>query len=135
MADTAENFRTFLLTDATITSLVGTRVFQNSVPQAKDLPYIWFTRRRVAYLEVLGETGATPYQEFFDVECVDDDVDGAIDLAEAVRAQVNGHSGTMGTATYQWVNVQDQFEDYVPRNLDADEFLSIASLNVEVINQ
>ena len=135
MASTGENLRTFILTSTGISALVSTRVYENTVPMSKDLPFIWYQRRTVQNLDILGEAEAVPYLEYYDVECVDDSVDGAIDLADLTRTKLEGHSGTMGTTVYQWVSVRDQRDDYISRMQAADEQLSISALDVEIINQ
>lgn len=134
MTATGENLRTFLLADGTVAGLVGTGVYQNVVPEDADLPFVWFARRGIEYLDVLGETESLPMYEYFDVECVDDSVDGTEDLADAVRAALNDHSGTFGDATVQWITVRNQADGYQTKNPDSDEALSISTLDVEIIN-
>lgn len=133
MASTGENLRTFLLADNTVSALVGTRVYQNVVPETAALPFVWFSRRGVEYLDVLGEE-ETPWKEFWDIECVDDDVDGAEDLTDAVRVALNDKHGTFGADTVQWLAVRNQVDGYQARNPDADETLSICSLDLEIIH-
>jgi hypothetical protein len=72
----------------------------------------------------------------YDFEVVATTLDEADDIADLVRTRLHGAHGTLNsTTTYQWVEVQDQREDYVPQNMQADELLHIVSLDVEVINQ
>jgi hypothetical protein len=135
MADAGEDLRSYIVADSTINGIISTRCFQNTVPETATLPFIWFVRRGVEFLEILGEAESTPYREYYDFECVSDEVDQAIDLADAVRARLQGTSGSIGAGTYQWVDVTDQSDTYIPRNIADDERLTIASLAVEVINQ
>jgi len=136
MASTGENLRTLTLADTTVTGYVSTRMYQNTVPQGATLPYIWYMRRGVAGNDVIGEVESVPMHEYWDIECVSDSVDTAIDLADAVRAALDGHSGEYesGGDTVQWIDVRDQSDDYIVRNESADEVLSVASLDVEVVN-
>lgn len=135
MASTGENLRTLILADATVSASVGTRCYQNTVPVSATMPYIWFMRRGLGKLGIIGEV-EEPYNEYFDLECVSDSVDTAIDLADAVRSAIDGHSGEYeaGGDVAAWIDVLDQSDDYQIRNLSADEVLSVASLNVEVTN-
>lgn len=135
MADAGEDLRTYIVADTTVGGIIGTACYQNTVPETVSLPFVWFVRRGVEFLEILGETETKPYREYYDIECVADGVDDAIDLCDAVRARLQGTSGTIGAGTYQWVDVTDQSETYVPRNIADDERLTIAALAVEVINQ
>lgn len=135
MSDTGENFRALLAGTTGITDVVSTRIFQNVVPDTAATPFVWFMRRGVEYLETLGAAESQPYREYFDLECVSTSVDEAIDLSDTVRATINGHSGTMGTGTAAWIDIRDQNDEYMPRNVAADEMVSVASLDVEIINQ
>lgn len=135
MATAAEDLRTFVLTDATVAAAVTARMFENTVPSTSTtLPFIWYRLSGREWLGILGEAESKPYRERFDVECVADDLDDAHDLADAVRAKLDGHKGAMGTGSYQWVHVMDQYEDYQARNLEADEHLHVVAMAVEVIN-
>lgn len=132
---TAEDLRTFVLTESDITDVIGTRMYENTVPgSTTTLPFVWYRMARREFAGVLGQQESKPWQEFYDVECVSDDLDQAHDLAELVRLKLDAHYGTMGSGTYAWVHVLDQYEDYVPRNIEADEHLQIVSLQIEVFN-
>ncbi len=127
------DLRTYMLADATIAGLVGDRCFQNSVPSIKTTrPWLWFRRSRTEPLEVLGDE-EQDHIVAFDVECVSDDLSQAITLRDAVVSRLRNHQGTMGDSTYNWVAVDDKWDDYMPRNLEADEHLQITSVNVEIM--
>lgn len=126
------DLRTFLLADATVAGLVSTRCFQNTIPSIKTtLPWLWFRRSRTDPLEVLSDD--QDHIVAYDVECVSDDLSQAISLRDAVVSRLRNHQGTMGDATYNWVAADDKWDNYVARNLEADEHLQIASLGVEVM--
>lgn len=127
---TDANLRTYVMADATVAAIT-TRYYCNVVPEGADLPFIWARRSRIVKEEVIGQA-ARIQAEWYDLEAVSDDLDVAISLADAVRDRLDGTSGTMGDGSYAWVDVEDQFDDYVPRNQDADEALHIVSLVVEV---
>jgi hypothetical protein len=135
MADTAENLRTKLLADGTIAGLVGTHIHQGTVPQ-NDLatfPYIWFARSSRRLDRVLDEAaGAASDEEWFNVECVSDDLDESQDLAQAVRDDIECFRGTMGTQTVKAVFVEDQDDSYVPRNTAGENELHVAALSLQI---
>lgn len=130
---TDADLRTYVLADASVAAITE-EYYCNTVPEDATLPYIWARRSRIVKEEVLGQA-ARIEAEWFDLECVSDDLGEAIELSDAVRDRLDGTSGAVGDATYAWIDVEDQFDDYVPRNLEADEFLQIVSLVVEVIRQ
>jgi len=130
---TGENLIKHLIDDSNVAAVIADRAFQNVVPAEDALPYVWLMRRGTGDAGTL-EAEDVPYLEYFDVECVALGVDEAVDLAELVRTSLNGQQGTLGDGLVQWVEVRDQSDDYVPRNVDADERLSVASLDLEVTN-
>lgn len=135
MTATAD-LRTYILADAGIAALVGTRMFSNSVPEVYvSVPFIWYRQARVEHLDLLGETEPVPYREYFDLECVSTDLAGAAALAAAIKTRINGKRGVIGSGTYQAITVHDQYEDYQSRMVEADERLQVSALSVEVINQ
>jgi hypothetical protein len=127
---TDSDLRTYVLADGTVSGIT-TSYFQNTVPEAADVPFIWCRRQRIERDETIGEARRT-LAIWYDIECVSSDLDEAISLADAVRDRLEGTSGTMGSGTYAWVTVEDQFDDYVPRNEAADESLHVISLIVQV---
>jgi hypothetical protein len=133
------DIRSYLIADTTgVYAKVGSRVYQNSVPADAALPFVWFRRRGVEFLDILGEVESTPWREYFDFECVAANIDSADELGDAVRTRLHGASGPLPSSTgnfYQWVDVNDQSDDYIPRNMQADETLHVVSLDIDVTNQ
>lgn len=131
MADACADMIDELRADPTVRNLVAARLFAGKVPAGTVLPFIWMQRRGV---EMAGTTDPDeePLKEFLNVECVSDDPSQAVELSAAVRAALDGRSGMLGYSEYSFVIVTDMREGYVPRNMDADEFLHVSSLDVEV---
>lgn len=126
----ATDIRTYLLSDGGITAIT-TRIYVNTVPTKKDVPFVWIRKQSVRYADELGvarQVEAT----FLDIEAVAADLVTAESLIAAVVAALEGATGTLGTTVYAWCLVHDQFDDYVPRNLDADETLEVAAAIAEV---
>lgn len=96
----ATDLRTFLLADAPIAALVGTRVYRAVRNQGDGLPAI-----RVAVISdpsdhaldgVLSARDAT-----VQIDCYDDDWIGVDALADAVETAFDGYSGAIGSRTCQ----------------------------------
>jgi len=52
----------------------------------------------------------------------------------AVAARLEGATGTIGSIAYAKCRVEDQFDDYTPRAIDADEPLHECAMYVELIH-
>lgn len=94
------DLRTFLLADAPIAALVGTRVYRSVRNQGDGLPAI-----RIAIITdpsdhaldgVLSARDAT-----VQIDCYDDDWIGVDTLADTVETAFDGYSGAMGARTCQ----------------------------------
>lgn len=129
-ADVPQDIRTYLLADAAVSGKTS-RCFVNVVPEAKARPFIWLRRSGAGGTGVVGGADSI-WQVRLDLECVAGDLDTASQLADAVRARLEGASGTLGSNSYAWVAVEDQFDDYEIVNQAADEHLESVALNVEV---
>lgn len=134
MSDTSENLREFLLAGELVDARCGGRCYHQYVPRSKRVPFVWIMRRRVEFAEIMGEAPSRPWREYFDLEAVGNTPGQALDLADACRERLMGHSGIMGDDVVAYVDVFDHYDDYVSRNDDAGEYVSIAALNVEVTN-
>jgi hypothetical protein len=132
-----EDLRTFLINDAAIAAIVNDRVSQNKIPQADDLPAIWYRRSTSSdddlTLEV-NQSGETQFSESFDVECIVDvdELDEAEQLASAIKA-LNTSKGTFGTGTMQGVFVSFHDDNYRPTGTQGDDGRHVAALEVEII--
>ena len=131
MADVTADLVDQIQLEPTVRTLVGARVYGAAVPDAAVRPFVWLQRRGVVESGVF-EAEDEPWKELFDVECMADDAADAAELAAAIRVALNGYSGRMGDGVYSWVAVTGAGDDYLPRNLSADEHLFISALDVEV---
>ena len=134
------NLRTFLLEDPAISAVVGDKVFQNKVPtldersEWPDAPYIWFMRSGTEPIPCLDQIpGTQPYREYFDLECCSPEVGQEIELAELIWQRLSYYRGQFGDTWMMAVIVNDHSEQYLYRNNEADEGLSIAALTLELI--
>ena len=105
---------TFLtVTNATVSALVSTRVYAGVTPQGSAVPKISFSRiftNRLQKLEGSSDLPATRYQ----ISCFDDDMVGAIALADAVRGALNDYSGATGAVTIQHASLVDETDLFNP---------------------
>lgn len=135
MADLAENLRTFILADTPIAASIGTRCYQGMAPQSDiaTFPFIWFARSRRQLDRTLdAAAGDAADEQWFDLECISDDLDESQDLAEAVEDRLNNYRGTVGTQTVQAIFVDDQDDNYVPRGTMGETELHVAALSVQI---
>jgi len=136
MADTAEDLRTFLLADATILATVSTRCGQVRAMQDWAEPFLLFFRTGTdgdTERTLNQSVGTKPFREFFDLECVSDNLDEAADLAERIKTYADQFSGTFGGTTIQGMFVTDHDDDYQPRGISDDEAQFVNALRVELI--
>lgn len=104
----------YLLTnDATISELVGTRVFPELADQEQAAPYVVYNIRSNDPSDVQGGPSALDTASI-EVNCYATTYTGAIDLADAVRTCLDRRSGT-----YSGVNVQSV--QYITEVMDFEE--------------
>lgn len=132
MADVCGDLIAKLAATSGVTAYVSTRMYAGKVPTGVALPFIWMARRGIEDSGAT-EAEANPLRELVVVECVSDESTEAVAIADSVRTALNGIRGLIGDNAYSWVGVSDMVETYTPRNLDADEFLHIYSLDIEAI--
>lgn len=132
MADIGENFRTFVLEDTNISAVVGTNMEQNKVDQDTDTPFIYYSR--TAESEDMDHAGNGGISDItFSVQCVDEDIDASLSLAELVKARLDGYKGAFGTQRVLAVFVNDRNDDYYQKPDGGDIGFHVASLSVRVL--
>lgn len=107
-----------LAADVTVAGLVGTRIFPNVVPQDQSLPAISYQRiatSRVWSLE--GPSGLA--QPTFQVNCLAATYDALRTLSAAVRAALDGYSGTASSVAVSVIRLIDEGDlpEVSPANL------------------
>lgn len=132
MADVATRLRTFLLSDATISGIVGERIHQGFVPETTSGDYIWFARSGVEPLRVLASGVIEPLSVRFDLEAISEDIERSQTLAAAIRNKLDAYRGTFVDTTTQGIFVEDHNDDYMPRGIFGDEVVYVAAMNVEI---
>lgn len=110
------------------------KVQQNNTEQGTEFPYVWFQRSGDVTERCID---GAPIQRTidYDLECVSNDLDESLALAAAIKSELDGHQGTLGSgsgAVEAWeVIVADHTDDYLPQNID--EGRHVASLRITII--
>lgn len=126
----SEDFRTYLKTQSTITSVVGSRIVQAPAQMTTKLPMICYRRGNALTDPVLNGGGGGLTETSFDVECRAATQDGAEDLSDALHTLLQATSNvTWGSSTAVGTFVESQADDYafMEEGNDTPEYV-VASL-------
>lgn len=134
MRNLPKDTRTYLLSQSSVTQLVGVNVFCGSVPQPAPDPCIWINRSGTEAAECLGDAaGQEPFKQYMDVECLSNRWETAQAISDAVFALFPTGRVTYGSAAIQGAFVNSQDDNYVSRNAANGEFEHFAALSIEVV--
>jgi len=131
MTSLAEDLRTFLLADSTITKIVDQRVHQDHMPEVSKFPAIWFSRQATDSLLSLDSKVGLVRSDFA-LECISGDMGVREDLSSAVFDKLHGYRGAVGTRSVQGIFVTDQDDTYELRNDLSDFGIGTAALRVSI---
>jgi hypothetical protein len=115
-----DNIRTYLLSQSPISTLVGTdaagsmaRIYSMDRQQNITADSIVYERTGTQHAHML--SGAAGFATaFLSFDCIATTYARAKALAEALRGELQGYSGTMGDATIYSVILQDESDDFDP---------------------
>lgn len=141
MAATAENIRTWLIGSSLVTGIVGgssssahARIFVNHVPdETGSQPFVWLQRISREREQLLNGTHLSIFSEEFAIECIAVGVANAMNLSDYVvqRMEAATPGTTMGSNVVKAVIVEDQDDDYIPKNAqDAGSHISAVRVTV-----
>lgn len=103
----------YLQTQAAVTALVGTRVYQNVLPQGKDYPAVIYQRISTEHAQhTLGAGGLATARMQFD--CWALDAAAAQQVGEALRAALQGFRGEMGDTNIRHCSLENTEGGYDP---------------------
>jgi hypothetical protein len=128
-----ENLKSFLLADDTVKGIVGSRVAYNHLPQASDVPYVWFQQSGSIDDDGIGDAAGAPTRFQYDVECWSERPFQAKQLSSRVQAILNKYRGTFGDTTVQAIFAPSQNDQYVPKAVPADEGFHGSFLSLEIV--
>jgi len=92
------DLRTFLLEQTAITTLIGARIYPVALPQSATKPAL--TYQRISGGEDVTHRGLGPAMALIQIGCWSERYEGALALAQTVRAALSGHRGAMGSSRY-----------------------------------
>lgn len=105
------DFRTILTGDAGVSALVGTKIYWSEIPQGKTRPVICL--HLVSELNNHTMGGTVDLEDAtVQVDCWGDTWTDAITLSEAVKAALDGYSGTVGSTVFQGVFKRSERQDF-----------------------
>lgn len=137
MSNLGIQIREHLLGKSEISTIVGDRVHQNTIPDTVERPTVWFQRRGTQNEDTLdSEPGEEPFRQMFDLEVASPDIDATLDLADLVRARFHNHRGDFGTTgggKLQGCFVEDQDDDYQRRLGSGDVGIHVSAFSIEII--
>ena len=134
MANFPQDLRSYLAGTTTITSHVGVgatvaRIHYNKIPQLSPQSHIWMRTSSDTEQNALDGLGGL-HEAFIDLECVGDTEANTQDLADAVKARLDGVSGTVTSHTVQGMWVSDKDDSYLPKSIDSDDGRHIVAFDV-----
>ncbi|HKJ75398.1 MAG TPA: DUF3168 domain-containing protein [Alphaproteobacteria bacterium] len=107
------DLRTFLLADATISGLVGTRIFPVRAPQGGSFPAMTYTPvSGQRFHNTGGGAGLSGPRIQFD--CWAEAYSEAKSLADALRERLDGYSGSAGSGTVQGAFFDTERDSFEP---------------------
>ena len=117
--------------EATISTLVGSRVYITKAPQTAVLPHIIITQMGTDEYKALDATPGMRSVDF-DIDCKADRSIEAAALGDAVRVFIDDYTGTAGSQTISAVLVNDEGTDYEPPADASDTGVHVTLLDVTI---
>ena len=118
--------------EATISSLVASRVYVNKAPQKAILPYVILTQLGSEEFKSLDNTTSILRMLTIDIDCKADRFIEAESLGNAVRIFLDDYSGTAGSFTIGAVLMNSERHDYEPPDDGSDVGLHVVTLDVDI---
>ena len=126
------HLRTFIIGSSDVSAQISTRCHYNAnVPEYSSKPFVWFRTNTDNEELTLDGTGGL-HEAYVDLECVANTETAAQATADAVKARLHGHRGTVGSVTAKGVFVSDKDDDYLPYMAEANEGAHIVSYTVRM---
>jgi hypothetical protein len=113
-----EGLYSYLTAAAGITALVSTRVYAFRIPQHMTLPCLTYQRISTARVHTHDTSGSTGLaRSRFQFDAWADSYDTAKDITDALRAALNGKTGTLtGTYAIQAALVEEESPELDPQS-------------------
>ena len=118
--------------EATISALVGSRVFIGKAPEKATLPHIVITQMGSEENTSIDGLSGQLRTLTFDIDCRAKRSVEVESLATAVRTFIDDYSGTAGSYTIGAVFVNDEQDDYEPPADGSDVGVHVVTLDVDI---
>lgn len=106
-----EGLYTYLTSQAAITDLAGTRIYPLKLPQGVSYPAIRY--QDISEVGLMAHDGPLDlFKSRFQFDCYARTYIAAKQLAQVLRATINGYAGAMGTVTVEHVFFIDWEDDH-----------------------
>ena len=121
-----------LTEDATVRDIVATRVYAQTAPQGRALPFITYTRvSGMHYHDMTGIEGLANVR--VQVDCWSDKYAQVKQLAERVRLALDGHQGDVGTFDVRSVLLESDNDAFVSPFRGEDTGVHRQSMDFQVV--
>jgi hypothetical protein len=107
------DLRAFILADAAVAALIGTRLYPAIMPQDPVLPattYQWISAIRYPNMDDAGGLSTARVQ----VDCWSDSKAEALEVFEAIRLALDGYRGAFGSIPVYGAFLESERESYEP---------------------
>lgn len=116
--------RSRLLASASVTSLVGSRVYAVAAPAAATLPLVTWRRSGITRSQTLSGPVGVP-QVTVEYQIYAATYEAARDVADAMRVVLDGYAGTVDNTTVRHTSLENE----------ADEFVQLQGSEMPVVYQ
>ena len=108
--------RAHLAADATIASLVGTRIYPTRLPQNPAFPAMTYSQ--IAGPQIATLEGCVAHNPHFQINCFSETYLTALQLADAVEDSINLFMGVMNSEEIVSASIKMNREDIFEENVD-----------------
>lgn len=118
--------------EATISALVGSRVFIGKAPEKAALPHVVITQMGGEENTSIDGASGQLRTLNFDIDCRAKRSVDAESLGNAIRTFIDDYQGTAGSYTIGAVFVNDEVDDYEPPADGSDVGVHVVTLDVDI---
>lgn len=104
--------RSAMTADATVSGLIGSRVYPVLAPATAALPFVTWRRAGVQREQTLGSPMGTP-RVSVEYSIYGTTYENARQIADAMRQVLDGYGGTSGTTTVRQTSLENEVDDFV----------------------
>lgn len=120
-----------IVSDATISALIGARCYVNKAPQKAPLPYVILTQLDSEEFQSLDATTSNLRSLTIDIDCKGRTFTECETLTNAVKALLKDFSGTAGSYTIGASFFNSEVHDYEPAADGGDAGIFVVTLDFD----